>query len=68
MRNYGLKRRNSAIKDYNNKVPQLWMAPFDIKRAASGKNPVERPFWLPFQDTAHHNHIAQWTEKIIAIK
>lgn len=68
VRNYGLKLRNSAIKDYNKKVPQIWMAAFDIKRAASGKNPVERPFWLPFQDTAHHNHIAQWTEKIIAIK
>ncbi|MCA9671648.1 MAG: PD40 domain-containing protein [Myxococcales bacterium] len=48
--------------------PQLWMAAFDPAKAAAGQDPTYAAFWLPFQDIATNNHIAQWTQKIVAIE
>ena len=67
VRDYGLKLKNSVIKEYEAKAPQIWMTAFDLKVAKSGKDPTSPPFWLPFQGSTH-NHLAQWTEKIISIK
>lgn len=47
--------------------PQLWMAPFFPARAAAGTDPSGPMFWLPFQDLATSNHIAQWTTQIIPV-
>lgn len=47
--------------------PQLWMAPFFPDRAAAGADPSGPMFWLPFQDLATSNHIAQWTTQIVPV-
>ncbi len=67
LRDYGFKLKNSKEKEYLLKTPQIWMAAFDLSAAKAGKDPSFPPFWLPFQGHAH-NHLAQWTEKIISIK
>ena len=67
VRDYGFKLKNSGVKEYKLKAPQIWMAAFDLKAAQAGKDPTFPPFWLPFQGNTH-NHLAQWTEKIISIK
>ncbi len=46
-------------------APQIWMAPFFPERALAGDDPSAPAFRLPFQDIGTHNHIAQWTEKIV---
>ncbi len=43
---------------------QLWMVGFDPARAAAGLDPSFAAFWLPFQDPASGNHIAQWVEHV----
>jgi hypothetical protein len=48
--------------------PQIWMAAFFPDRAMAGMDPTAPAFWLPFQDLSSNNHIAQWTEQIIAIE
>ena len=48
--------------------PQIWMAAFFPDRAANAQDPSAPSFWLPFQDIATSNHIAQWTEQIISIE
>lgn len=68
VRNYGVKLLNSKVAKYEDKAPQNWMTSFDTKAAAAGKDPTSPPFWLPFQDLDHHNHIAQWTEKVLAVE
>lgn len=68
VRDYGLRLKNSSVPVYDDRAPQIWMAAFDLTLAAAGKDPSTPPFWLPFQDMSRHNHIAQWTEKVIAIK
>jgi hypothetical protein len=68
LRDYGVKLKNSAIADYSKKIPQIWMAAFDPRRAESGSDPVFPPFWLPFQNIKDHNHIAQWTQKVVAVQ
>ena len=67
VRDYGFKLKNSGIKEYKLKAPQIWMTAFDLKAAQAGKDPTFPAFWLPFQGNTH-NHLAQWTEKIISIK
>lgn len=57
-RDYGL--RNTG----GNNPAQLWMVGFDPARAAQGQDPSFSSFWLPFQDPASGNHIAQWVERI----
>jgi hypothetical protein len=68
VRNYGVKLLNSKLAKHEDKAPQVWMTSFDTQAAAAGKDPTTPPFWLPFQDIAHHNHIAQWTERVLAIE
>jgi hypothetical protein len=43
---------------------QLWMVGIDPARIAAGQDPSFASFWLPFQDPASGNHIAQWVETI----
>jgi Tol biopolymer transport system component len=46
--------------------PQIWMTPFYPQRAAAQQDPSTAAFRLPFQNIDGNNHIAQWTEQIIA--
>jgi WD40-like Beta Propeller Repeat len=43
---------------------QLWIVPVDPAKLAMGQDPGYPPLWLPFQDIATGNHIAQWVEKV----
>lgn len=43
---------------------QIWMVGLDPARAAQGLDPSFAAFWLPFQDFASGNHIAQWVENV----
>ena len=43
---------------------QIWMAAFDPDAAAQGKDASFTAFWLPFQDGASANHIAQWVTTV----
>jgi hypothetical protein len=58
----------SSPRAYGLRLPegaktQLWMVGFDPARAASG-DPSFPAFWLPFQDMASGNRIAQWVTTI----
>ena len=46
---------------------QIWMTPFFPGRALAGQDPSGPAFRLPFQELATPNHIAQWTEVVVAI-
>lgn len=46
---------------------QLWMAAFDLSKAAKGQDPSSPAFHLPFQDSTTSNHSAQWTRTIVEI-
>ena len=52
--------------DPNCTQPQIWMAAISLDRLAAGGDPSFPAFWLPFQDVAAHNHIAQWVDQIAA--
>jgi hypothetical protein len=54
-RGYGLRGGGNA---------QIWMVGVDPARAAAGMDPSFAAFWLPFQDFASGNHIAQWAETV----
>lgn len=56
----GLRILNSAKMKMSDNIGQLWMVPFLPQKASAGL-PM---FWLPFQDPATGNHIAQWTEAV----
>ena len=43
----------------------LWMFAVDPARVRDGKDGSSPGFYLPFQDLATSNHIAQWTEQIV---
>jgi hypothetical protein len=53
-----------ASSSGNNEGTYLWMAAIDPDAAASGHDPSFPAFYLPFQDVATSNHIAQWTQFI----
>ena len=60
----------SSQRDYgtrlvNLKRPQIWMTAFVPSLAATGMDPSEPTFRLPFQNIDSNNHIAQWTEQIV---
>jgi hypothetical protein len=61
MRRYGSKLADGEL-------PQIWMAAFSPTRAENGEDPTWPAFYLPFQDITTNNHIAQWTQKIVAIE
>jgi hypothetical protein len=48
--------------------PQVWMAAFYPDKAQAGQDPASPLFWLPFQDLASPNHIAQWTQMVVPIE
>ncbi len=54
-RDYGLRHTGNS---------QIWMVPVDSAKLAAGKDPGYPPIWLPFQDPATGNHIAQWVAKV----
>jgi hypothetical protein len=56
-RAYGLRLAQGART-------QLWMAGFDLGKAALGQDPSLPAFWMPFQDINGGNHIAQWTTTV----
>ncbi len=68
VRDYGVRLKNSQYSYYDNKAPQIWMTAFDVNKANQGQDPSSPPFWLPFQDLTHHNHIAQWTQKVVDLQ
>jgi hypothetical protein len=51
--------------DPNCTQPQIWMAAFSLDALTTGGDPSFPAFWLPFQDVAAHNHIAQWVDQIV---
>jgi hypothetical protein len=57
-------RRGYGLRLDAGKNAQIWMAAFDPDAAAAGKDPSYPAFWLPFQDMASGNHIAQWVTKV----
>lgn len=56
-RAYGLRLAKDA-------QVQLWMTAIDPAKAKAGIDPGYPAFWLPFQDIASGNHIAQWVTKV----
>jgi hypothetical protein len=46
--------------------PQIWMTPFFPNTAGLSQDPSAAAFRLPFQNIDSNNHIAQWTEQIVA--
>ena len=47
--------------------PQIWMFAINPQKLAAGEDGSYPAFWLPFQNTATNNHIAQWTTRIVPI-
>jgi hypothetical protein len=58
--------RDFGVRLTNLKRPQLWMTPFFPDRASAQTDPSAPAFRLPFQNIDSNNHIAQWTEQIVA--
>jgi WD40-like Beta Propeller Repeat len=64
-RDYGLRLLNSQQSDPSMRVSQIWMVAISPDRIGeSGLGPDYPAFWLPFQDLATGNHIAQWTVNV----
>ncbi len=59
-------KRDFGVRLVSIKRPQLWMTPFYPDRAMQQVDPSETAFRLPFQNIDSNNHIAQWTEQIVA--
>lgn len=57
-------RRAYGLRLAAGQTAQIWMTAFDPAAAALGKDPSYPGFWLPFQDLASGNHIAQWVLNI----
>ena len=60
-------KRDFGVRLVGAAEPQIWMTPFFPSRAAAGQDPTAPAFWLPFQDIATSNHIAQWTTQVIPV-
>ncbi|MBK7539901.1 MAG: PD40 domain-containing protein [Myxococcales bacterium] len=63
----------SSVRPYGVRLPsggtpQIWMTPVFPGRAQAGQDPSGPAFRVPFQDVATGNHIAQWTQAIVAIE
>jgi hypothetical protein len=58
--------RDFGVRLVNTRRPQLWMTPFFPARANTQVDPSSKSFRLPFQNIDGNNHIAQWTEQIVA--
>ncbi len=57
-------RRQYGLRLEPGKTMQLWMTAIDPAKANAGEDPSWPAFWLPFQDLASGNHIAQWVTKV----
>lgn len=66
-RNYGLRKLDSAAAPKDRR-PQLWMGAIVVGSDGLQADPSAPPFWLPSQDLTTNNHIAQWTERVIAVQ
>jgi WD40-like Beta Propeller Repeat len=62
-RDYGLRLVNSTMAA-DSQIVQLWMVAVSPDRLNTPGDAGFPPFWLPFQDIATGNHIAQWTETV----
>jgi hypothetical protein len=60
--------RDFGVRLVGAKRPQIWMTPFMPDKAEQNTDPSAAAFRLPFQDIESNNHIAQWTEQIIAVQ
>ncbi len=60
-RDYGLRLQQSGTPA-DMRTVQLWMVAFRPGRLPA--DPSAPAFWLPFQDLAVGNHIAQWTQQV----
>jgi hypothetical protein len=58
--------RNFGVRLVNANRPQIWMTPFFPAKATTSSDPSSAAFRLPFQNIDSNNHIAQWTEQIVA--
>jgi hypothetical protein len=58
--------RNFGVRLVGANRPQIWMTPFLPAQAAAVADPSTAAFRLPFQNLESNNHIAQWTEQIVA--
>lgn len=60
--------RDFGVRLVNDHRPQIWMTPFFPERAAQQQDPSSKTFRLPFQNIDSNNHIAQWTEQVVAVQ
>ncbi|HEY5945320.1 MAG TPA: hypothetical protein VIV40_07510, partial [Kofleriaceae bacterium] len=58
--------RNFGVRLVGLNRPQIWMTPFFPTKATAATDPSNAAFRLPFQNIDSNNHIAQWTEQIVA--
>ena len=58
--------RDFGVRLVSQHRPQIWMTPFYPTRANTQLDPSAKSFRLPFQNITSNNHIAQWTEQIVA--
>ena len=58
--------RNFGVRLVGANRPQIWMTPFFPAKSAANTDPSNASFRLPFQNIGSNNHIAQWTEQIVA--
>jgi hypothetical protein len=59
-------KRNFGVRLVGVGRPQIWMTPFFPDHAAAAQDPSSAAFRLPFQNIESNNHIAQWTEQVVA--
>jgi hypothetical protein len=59
-------KRDFGVRLVGEGKPQIWMTPFFPSRAGAGQDPSIASFRLPFQNIDSNNHIAQWTEQVVA--
>jgi hypothetical protein len=67
-RRAGLRKafpNDSAVGDTDTQA-LVWMFALEPARLTEGADPSYAGFFLPFQDLATSNHMAQWTERIVS--
>jgi hypothetical protein len=67
-RRAGLRKmfpNDSAVGDTDTQA-LLWMFAIEPARLSDGADPSYAGFFLPFQNMATSNHMAQWTERIVS--
>ena len=59
-------KRDFGVRLFGVAQPQIWMSAFIPDLAAAGMDPSTPAFRLPFQNIDSNNHIAQWTQQVVA--